>query len=81
MPKIDELFAFIVEDSGPDDEGVAAQLIENVWLPMIGADLARVESLKPAARGIGLLLLFKVFLERYSVYYDGWTRYRYHVAF
>ena len=58
MPKIKEMYAFIVEDSGPDDEGVIGiESMEgtsgHIWLPLVGADMARVESLKPMARDIG----------------------------
>ncbi len=58
MPRIEEMYAFVVEDTGPDDEGVVAIQSERggsgvVWLPLVGADMARVESLKPLARGIG----------------------------
>lgn len=52
MPKIERLFAFVVEDNGPDDEGVAAFHISgsSMFMPMIGADMDRVESLKSQAR-------------------------------
>lgn len=59
MPRIDELYAFIAEDQGPDDEGVIALQStsgttgERIWLPLVGADMARVESLRPFAEGIG----------------------------
>ncbi len=58
MPRIEQMYAFVVEDSGPDDEGVVAiQSVSGdygpIWLPLVGADMARVESLKPLARGIG----------------------------
>ncbi|MBA7486496.1 hypothetical protein ES707_22056 [subsurface metagenome] len=58
MPRIEQMYAFIIEDTGPDDEGVIAiQSMEGnqgrIWLPLVGADMARVESLKPIARGIG----------------------------
>ncbi len=52
MPRIEEMYAFIAEDSGPDDEGVVAMNIGNVMLPLVGADMARAESLKPMARSI-----------------------------
>ena len=58
MPRIEEMYAFIVEDTGPDDEGVIA--IQSppgndgtiLWLPLVGADMARVNSLRPTAVGI-----------------------------
>ncbi len=58
MPKILEMYAFVVEDTGPDDEGVVALQSQKgslgvLWLPLVGADMRRVESLKPIAAGIG----------------------------
>ena len=54
MPKIEKLFAFIIEDTGPDDEGVAAfhMFGSNVFMPMVGADMDRVESLRSHAQQI-----------------------------
>jgi hypothetical protein len=43
MPKITEMFAFICEDKGPNDERVVA---------LAGADMARVNALKPYALDI-----------------------------
>ena len=50
MPKITEMYAFVSEDTGPEDEGVVAEKFGGVWMPLVGADMARVESLKPLAR-------------------------------
>lgn len=52
MPRIEEMYAFVAEESGPDDEGVVAMKTELGWMPLVGADMARVESLKPIAKGI-----------------------------
>lgn len=54
MPKITEMFAFIAEDTGPDDEGVAAFNVGEAWYPMVGADWDRVDILKDIAKGIAL---------------------------
>jgi len=43
------MYAFVMEDSGPDDEGVMAMSMNEWWLPMVGADMSRVEALKPHA--------------------------------
>lgn len=50
--KIDEMYAFIAtEDDG--QEGICAfQSQPGVWLPMVGADLKRVDSLRPMAKAI-----------------------------
>lgn len=59
MPRIEEMYAFVVEDSGPDDEGVIGIQTEpgddgrRLWLPLVGADMSRVNSLRHIARGIG----------------------------
>ena len=71
MPRIEEMYAFIVEDNGPDDEGVVAIQSEEgdqgwLWLPLVGADMARVESLKPIARGIGNQIGKKVKLVHFT---------------
>ena len=49
MPKIEEMYVFIAED-GPNDEGVSAFQIGDTWLPMVGADMKRVDSMKPVAQ-------------------------------
>lgn len=52
MPRIKEIFAFVAEDSGPDDEGITAMPVGHIWMPMVGADMARVNSLRPVAAKI-----------------------------
>jgi hypothetical protein len=50
MPKITELFAFVSIGDDPDDEGVMAfQTNDGIWMPMVGADMTRVNQLKPMA--------------------------------
>lgn len=49
MSKIKSMYAFISEDTGPNDEGVIAQKFGGVWMPLVGADMKRVESLKALA--------------------------------
>jgi hypothetical protein len=52
MPKVTELFAFVVADQDQDDEGVMAFLSGNTWLPMVGADIKKIEALRPIADSI-----------------------------
>lgn len=52
MPRIEEMYAFVAEDSDPDDEGIVGMGTKAGWIPLVGADMARVESLKPIARNI-----------------------------
>ena len=72
MPRITEMYAFIVEDTGPDDEGVIGiqsmegEGGERVWLPLVGADVDRANSLKPIAKGIGRKIGKKVTLVHFS---------------
>ncbi|GAG78541.1 unnamed protein product [marine sediment metagenome] len=72
MPRIEEMYAFIVEDSGPDDEGVMAMQTglgddgQSLWLPLVGADMARVNSLRSIAQGIGRQIGKKVTLVHFT---------------
>jgi len=60
MPRIEQMFAFICEDRGPDDEGVVAAPFGNQVLPLVGADIERVESLKPIVQSVADKLRKKV---------------------
>jgi hypothetical protein len=51
MPRITELYAFLAEEA-PGEEGVMAFWTGETWMPMIGADMTRVESLLPLAEAI-----------------------------
>lgn len=66
MPKVDEMFAFIVEDSGPEDEGIIGMETACGWLPLVGADMKRVGSLRPIAQGISAQLGKTVKLIRFT---------------
>lgn len=53
MPRIEELFAYIAHEPGdPDDEGITAFKAGGTWMPMVGADEARMKSLKGKAQEI-----------------------------
>ena len=51
MPTIDRMYAFVAEDNGPADEGLMAFIAPGTgqWMPMVGADLDRIQSLIPMA--------------------------------
>ena len=50
MPKITRMFAFVVADKDENDEGVVGfRDFNGQWLPLVGADMARIQSLKPLA--------------------------------
>jgi hypothetical protein len=51
---IDELYAFVaVDDDG--NEGIAAFLKDGVWYPMVGADMERIDDLRPRAKKVAEL--------------------------
>ena len=52
MPKIDEMWAYIAEDQGPDDEGVVGHQVGDWMFPLVGADKAQMDSLKLVAQSI-----------------------------
>ena len=71
MPRIESMYAFIVEDTGPDDEGIIGiQAISRehapIGVPLVGADMARANSLRPMAQGIAHKLGKKVTLVHFS---------------
>lgn len=54
MPKITEMFAFVAADGGPDDEGIMGALVPGpdgtpMMMPLVGADIGRVKSIKQHA--------------------------------
>ena len=52
MPRIDSLYAFVAEDTGSGDEGIIGAKTAEGWMPLVGADMARVKSLRPLAEAI-----------------------------
>lgn len=66
MPRIEEMYAFVAEDSGPEDEGLIGTKTEAGWMPLVGADMARIESLKPIARGIAAATGKKIKILRFT---------------
>lgn len=51
---ITELFAFVATDNEDGNEGIIGLMTPDGMMPMIGADLARVESLKKIADETGV---------------------------
>lgn len=66
MPKINELFAFISTDEGPEDEGIIASKMGDAWMPLVGADQKRVDSLRPIAKQIAQATGKRVVLVKFT---------------
>lgn len=64
--KIDQMFAYIVVDDD-NTEGIPAFDGGGITMPMVGADMARIESLNPLAEVMAKRLGKKVTLVRFSV--------------
>ena len=69
MPKITELYAFIAEE-GPEDEGIVAMTVGDMLMPMVGADMDRVESLRPIAENIARIYSQKIILAKFTIRTD-----------
>lgn len=53
MPKVTEMYAFVAADKDGDDEGIMGfQGADGGWVPLVGADMNRVDSLREIARSI-----------------------------
>lgn len=52
MPKITEMYAFVVADKNENDEGIIGMNTVSGWMPFVGADLSRVDSIRPFANRI-----------------------------
>ena len=60
MPKITELYAWVLADKDENDEGVPAQTVtmfdgRRCMMPLMGADAVRAEGLRPMAQGMANL--------------------------
>ena len=64
--RIEEMYAFVVMDDD-DTEGVPAFLSGDLWLPLMGADMSKVEMLRPIAEQFATDLGKPVTLVRFSV--------------
>ncbi len=65
MPKITEMYAFIAEE-GPEDEGIIAMIVGDKWMPMLGADMKRMESLRPIAQNVATITGKKIILAKFT---------------
>ena len=75
MPKIIELHAYIAADTAPDDEGLCAErriLLDGkaYWLPMVGADTARMLSMRDSVRTMCKAANLRIVLARFTARED-----------
>ena len=66
MKKIDELYAFTGIDDDGDEGVVVFQTPSGMMMPMVGADLASVESLMPIAENIALVTGKQIAIYKFS---------------
>ena len=63
---IKEMFAFIAVDDG--DEGICGANLPGIgFAPLVGADMERIDSLRPIARDIAMALGKEIKLVKFSV--------------
>ena len=69
MPlEIKEMYAFIAEDE--EGEGLAAFLRDDIWMPLVGADAARVDNLRIFAQTVADQSGRRITLARFTVRTD-----------
>jgi hypothetical protein len=64
------MYAYVVADTGPEDEGIPSFPAGGMWLPMVGADLKRAEQLKPYAQVVAQQLGKPVRLLRFTTMHE-----------
>lgn len=67
MPKITEVYAWVSTDADPSDEGVIGWNSAMGWIPLVGADLKRIESVRHLAQATANITKKPVRLLRFSV--------------
>jgi len=70
MPKIETIYAFISTEKGPNDEGIVAMKVGDTWMPLVGADMKRVDSLRPIAKQIAVVTKKRIVLAKFTVRQD-----------
>lgn len=65
MPVIEELYAFVCEET-PGEEGVCGANMNGQWMPMVGADLLRIESIRPLMKRLAEVSPGPIRLVRFS---------------
>lgn len=68
MSTIDAMYAFVISDTSPDDEGIVAAMGPGgIWIPLVGSDRARVDSLRTMVQQIATATGKPIRLVRFSV--------------
>lgn len=70
MPVIKEMFAFIIANTNKEDEGIPAVGTSLGIMPLVGADMARIDSLRAAAKDTADRAGKPVILAKFSVRED-----------
>jgi hypothetical protein len=64
--RIDQMFAFTAIDPIDNIEGVVSVTIGGTAMPLVGADMERIQSLRPLASEVARRLKQKITLKRFS---------------
>jgi hypothetical protein len=65
--RIDQMYAFVALDPEDDTEGIVAFLAPGSgWMPMVGADMQRIDQLRPFARQQAKALGVRIRLLRFT---------------
>jgi hypothetical protein len=65
--RIEQMYAFVAVDPTDNTEGIPAFIAPGGPMPMVGADMARVESLRPIAQQIATATGVPITLCRFEV--------------
>lgn len=66
--RIEQMYAFVALDPEDDTEGVPAYTAPNgMMMPLVGADMTRVESLRPVAQELARVTGVRITLCRFEV--------------
>lgn len=64
--RIDQIFAWVITDKSDGTEGIPAWQNGGTWMPMVGADMDRMKSLRPAAQQVADMHGAEVRLTQFS---------------
>lgn len=65
MKRIDKMLAFVSEDG--ESEGVVAIRVQGAWMPLVGADIERINGLRAAAQDVADKTGRRIRLLRFTV--------------